>query len=120
VVGQELIANNQDLLRNLLFWVREKEGTTSELDFLFVDDGVAIPIEVKSGKSGTLRSLHQYIDSTYTKLAVRLYAGPFQVDELKTPRGNPFSLLNLPYYLAGKLKSYAAHYQPKPVDGRLH
>ena len=74
VVGQEIIANNQDLLRNLLFWVREKEGTTSELDFLFVDDAGAIPIEVKSGKSGTLRSLHQYIDSTDTKLAMRLYA----------------------------------------------
>lgn len=111
VVGQELIANNQDLLRNLLFWVREKEGTTSELDFLFVDDGGAIPIEVKSGKSGTLRSLHQYIDMTDTRLAIRLYGSPFQVDELKTPRGNPFTLLNIPYYMAGKLKSYATYYR---------
>jgi predicted AAA+ superfamily ATPase len=31
VVGQEIIANNQDLLRNLLFWVREKEGTITSI-----------------------------------------------------------------------------------------
>ena len=34
-----------------------------------------IPVEVKSGKTGTLRSLHSYIDQTEIKLAVRLYSG---------------------------------------------
>jgi len=110
VVGQELAANNDNLVRNLLFWVREKEGTSSELDFLFVENGNAIPVEVKSGKAGTLRSLHQYIDSSGNKLAIRLYSGQFQIDQLKTIKGTPFTLLNLPYYLAGNLQKYIQTY----------
>jgi len=106
IAGQEIIANNSDMLRSLLFWVREKEGSTSELDYLFVDDGLAIPVEIKSGKTGRLRSLHQYIDQTNTRLAIRLYSGPFQIDELKTIKGTPFHLLNIPYFLAGKLQDY--------------
>jgi len=86
--------------------VREKEGTTSELDFLFLADGDAFPVEVKSGKSGKLRSLHQYIDRSATQLAFRLYAGKYQIDALKTLKGTPFTLVNLPYYLAGNLNNY--------------
>lgn len=110
VVGQEILANNEDLLRNLLFWVRKKEGTTSELDFLFVDESGATPVEVKSGKAGKLRSLHQYVDSSETKLAVRLYSGKFHIDKLKTIKGKPFVLLNIPYYLTGNLKKYLNKY----------
>lgn len=111
IVGQELIANNEDLLKNLLFWVRDKAGATAELDFLFIVDGVAIPIEVKSGKTGKLRSLHQYIDRTHTSLAIRLYAGSFQIDNLKSPKGKSFTLLNIPYYLAGNLRKYVEKYR---------
>ncbi len=106
VVGQEMIANKESMLSEVLFWVREKEGTTSELDFLFLTDGAAFPVEVKSGKSGKLRSLNQYIDRSVTQLAFRLYAGKFQIDSLKTLKGTPFTLVNLPYYLAGNLKKY--------------
>jgi hypothetical protein len=110
IVGQEIIANNNPILNNLLFWVRDKEGSSSELDFLFLKDGIAIPVEVKSGKSGTLKSLHQYIDMSQSTLAIRLYAGLFQIDCLKTPKGTPFTLLNLPYYLSGNIEHYIQKY----------
>jgi len=110
VVGQEMIANKESLLSDLLFWVREKEGTTSELDFLFLVEGNAIPVEVKSGKTGKLRSLHQYMDRSAAKLAFRLYAGKFREDQIHTLKDNPFTLISLPYYLAGKLKKYADHW----------
>lgn len=106
ITGQELTSNNDEMFRNLLFWVRDKQGTTSELDYLFIKDGVAFAVEVKSGKSGKLRSLHQYAEMARPELAVRLYAGHFQIDHLKTLSGHSFRLMNLPYYLSGKLKEY--------------
>lgn len=111
IVGQEILANNTNLLSTLLFWVREKTESSAELDFLFVKDGLAIPVEVKSGKVGKLKSLHQYLEISDVKLAIRLYAGQFQIDNLKTPNGKSFTLLNLPYYLAGNLEKYIEQYK---------
>jgi predicted transcriptional regulator len=38
--------------------------------------------------------------------AIRIYAGQFQLDEIKTQNGKFFHLLSLPYYLTGQLNSY--------------
>jgi hypothetical protein len=65
-----------------------------------------IPVEVKSGASGKLRSLHQYINMSDSKFAIRLYAGKLQLEEHTTNEGKKFKLLNLPYYLAGKIEDY--------------
>ncbi|MEI7504386.1 MAG: AAA family ATPase, partial [Paludibacter sp.] len=110
IVGQEILANNTNLLSTLLFWVREKTDSSAEVDFLFVKDGIAIPVEVKSGKVGKLKSLHQYVEMSDVKLAIRLYSGQFQIDQHKTPNGKNYTLLNLPYYLAGNLEKYIEHY----------
>lgn len=53
--GQELRASAND---NLFYWVRDKRGSSAETDYLIEKDGKIIPIEVKSGKSGKLKSLH--------------------------------------------------------------
>lgn len=67
----------------------------------------AIPIEVKAGKTGTLRSLHTFIDQEpSTPLAIRLYAGFICKEDLRTPQGHPYYLLNLPYYLSGQLAHF--------------
>ena len=66
-----------------------------------------IPIEVKSGAAGRLRSLHQFIDQAPHPYAVRFYSEEvLYIDTLKTIGGNPFFLLNLPYYLANRLDDY--------------
>jgi predicted AAA+ superfamily ATPase len=110
MVGQEIIANNDNLLQHLIFWVREKEGTSSELDFLYVKDNSGIAVEVKSGKTGKLRSLQQFMEMSEEKFAIRLYASAFQIDKLQTKSGKSFTLLNLPYFLAGKLDAYINKY----------
>lgn len=106
IVGQEILANNNNLLQTLLFWVRDKADASAELDFLYVKDGKGIPVEVKSGKVGKLKSLLQFVDTSNVNIAIRLYAGKYQVDQLKTHGGKPFTLLNLPYYLAGNIDKY--------------
>lgn len=65
-----------------------------------------IPVEVKSGAVGKLRSLHEFMDRTPHDLAVRLYAGKPSIDKVSTPKGKAFRLLNLPYYAVSRLDEY--------------
>ena len=46
----------------IAYWYRDKKGASSEVDFVIQKGSSIIPIEVKSGKAGTLRSLHQFVD----------------------------------------------------------
>jgi hypothetical protein len=105
IVGQELIAADPEHHKPV-FWVREKSQAPAEVDFVIQHGSLAVPIEVKAGAKGTLKSLHQFINRCPHEFAVRLYAGPLEIVRTKTPEGKAFSLLNLPYCLAGKLGAY--------------
>ena len=59
-VGQELRASENE---NLFYWVRDKRGSSAETDYLIEKESEVIPIEVKSGKSGKLKSLHLLLQS---------------------------------------------------------
>ncbi len=107
ITGQELLASTFYEMKAPLFWVREEARSNAELDFILVENSKIIPVEVKSGKTGTLRSLHSYIDQTGTKLAVRLYSGEYSVEKAVTPIGrNSYTLINLPLFLACKIGEY--------------
>lgn len=106
MVGQELLATERALHYQPHWWVREKKDSLAEVDFLVPVDGKIIPIEVKAGAAGTLRSLLLLMDLLPHPFAVRLYAGKLNIDEVKTPAGKAVYLLNLPYFLAGKVKKY--------------
>ena len=106
IVGQEIVASTHNILHTLQFWVRDKKQSNAEIDYLYNFDGQMIPVEVKSGKSGKLRSLLQFFELSKISVAVRFYAGQFQVEEHKTTSGKPFKLINIPYFLAGKLGKY--------------
>ncbi len=105
VVGQELIASDPGYQKPV-FWVREKPQAPAEVDFVVQHAGLAIPVEVKAGAKGALRSLHQFINRCPHGYAVRLYAGPLEIVPASTPEGKAFTLLNLPYCLAGELRAY--------------
>lgn len=106
IVAQELIASSDNYLQPLLFWVREKNSSNAEVDFLLSTSYGMIPVEVKSGATGHLKSLLLYVGEAETPLAIRLYAGEYRKEELVTPTGKAFTLLNIPYCLAGKLQEY--------------
>ena len=110
IVGQELLASNHSFLNSLHFWVRDKKQSEAEIDIMYPYNSTMIPVEVKSGKSGKLRSLLYYLDISATDFAVRFYAGKLQLEEHKTPNGKAFKLLSLPYSLSGKLKDYLDYY----------
>jgi hypothetical protein len=106
LIGQELLSNQYYALSNLLFWVREKKTSNAEVDYLFSFNGKLIPVEVKSGKEGTLRSLHLFMDESPNEFAVRFYSGKLNISESKTLQGKVYKLLNLPYYLGTQLEKY--------------
>jgi predicted AAA+ superfamily ATPase len=106
LVGQELLAFQFNSLSTLHFWVREKNESTAEVDYLFLFSGQIIPIEVKSGKAGTLKSLHIFMDLAPHNLAIRLYAGALNITESVTPKGKKYQILNLPYFLVSQIEKY--------------
>ena len=67
-VGQEIIATHKD---GLFYWMNTTSGTSSEVDYIIERSGQIIPIEVKFGKSGSLKSLHVLMEKySHIKQAV--------------------------------------------------
>lgn len=110
LVSQELISIHDETPYKPHFWVREEKDSNSEVDIIYQSGKYLFPIEIKSGKQGTLRSLHQFVERTNHPYAVRLYAGDFSIEEAKTPAGKSYYLMNLPYYLAAKLPDYLSYF----------
>jgi uncharacterized protein len=63
-VGQEFLSSGQD---DLYYWAREAKSSSAEVDFLIVKNDRIYPVEIKSGASGKLKSLHLLLQ-TYPKI----------------------------------------------------
>lgn len=113
LITQEIISLNQDSYYKPNFWVREKTQASSEVDLIIQYKQMVIPIEIKSGKSGKLKSLHQFIEQSKHNYAVRIYGGKFSIDEQKTQSGKSYKLMNLPYYLGTKIHFYIDYFVSK-------
>ncbi|MCK4236190.1 MAG: DUF4143 domain-containing protein [Candidatus Krumholzibacteria bacterium] len=59
-VGQEILISQQS---DIYYWSSEARNSSAEVDYLIVADGKIIPVEVKSGPAGRLRSLHTLLNS---------------------------------------------------------
>ncbi len=103
IVGLELRKLFGQSNKRLLFWVRDKNQSSAEVDYIVQITGTPVPIEVKLGKTGRLRSLHQFMDQSEATLAVRIYGSEYQVTTCRTMRGKQYTLINLPYYLTGQI-----------------
>lgn len=95
-VAQELLAYIDPYLdRHLFFWDRQKKGSSAEVDFLMTISGQVIPIEVKAGKSGKLKSLHQFLTDKSAPYGVKISEAPLSFDK---------GILSVPLYLIGQLQ----------------
>lgn len=106
MVIQELQSQHDSTLYKPHFWVREKAKSSAEVDLVYHYKQYLIPIEIKSGEQGKLRSLHQFMESCGHPYGVRLLANRFSVEKVKTPSGIPYLLMNLPYWLGTKIPLY--------------
>lgn len=106
IAGQELFSMSMSQIHQPSFWVREKKQSSAEIDYVIQFEDMVIPVEVKLGKAGTLKSLMQFIDMAPHNYCVRIYSGTLSIEEFKTMKGNKFLLLNLPFYLVGNIFDY--------------
>ena len=86
------------------------KAKNAEVDYVVSRGELIAPVEVKAGKSGTLRSLQQFALYKKTGLAVRFDLNPISCQRLHHPlhltEGQDvveYSLLSLPLYLVGQL-----------------
>ena len=110
LIAQELISLNISQNKIPHFWIREKKQSSSEVDLVFTFQEKVIPIEIKSGSEGTLKSLHQFVNRSNNSYAVRMYAGEFKIDKTNTPEGTPYLLMNMPYYVGTKIPEYIEYF----------
>ncbi len=111
LIVQEIISLNSIQYKQPSFWVREKAQSSSEVDLIIQHQDKIIPIEIKSGKEGKLKSLHQFIEQANHPYAIRMYAGEFKVEQHLTPiNKKPYLLMNLPYYVGTQLPEYIAYF----------
>jgi predicted AAA+ superfamily ATPase len=107
LIGQSLAAQTQAQQR-LHYWLRDGKSTNAEVDYVAQFGTSVIPIEVKAGASGSLRSLHVFMAEKKLTLAVRfdLNLPSSQQIDVSVPiaasqQGRAsYQLCNLPLYLA--------------------
>ena len=108
IVAQELrIMLDRQYKEKQFFWVRDKKGTTAEIDFIWQTQSQIVPIEVKAGTNSHLRSLHSFVNAaTRPVTAVRFWSGEYSVQDVTTPvpESRPYRLINIPFYYIGQLK----------------
>ncbi len=102
---QEVMSQSHSLIDKYMFWVKESKDSNAEVDLVINQNNRVIPIEVKAGPTGRLRSLFEFMDRVDHNLAVRISTNKYSVEDVKTINGKPFTLINIPVYAAGKVRS---------------
>ncbi len=96
----------------LFYWVREKAQAAAEVDYVWQWENQLIPIEVKAGKTGRLKSLHYFIKEKHWDLAFRFNTDlpSFLKTDVNLPNEKTihFRLLSMPFYLVGQLNRLMA------------
>ena len=94
----------------LVYWLREGRKANAEVDYVISLGSDIFPVEVKSGRSGTLRSLQQFAAAGKSSVAVRFDTNPpsrqqvtHQVPVADKHLKVTFDLLSLPLYAVDEI-----------------
>lgn len=111
-VGQQLLAAAPAFEEpQLYYWAREARNANAEVDFVISRQQDILPVEVKAGKTGTLRSMFQFLREKGSKRALRFHTGAPALELLEMPgnEGKTVELLSLPLYAVGQLDRLLAN-----------
>ncbi|MDX2054520.1 MAG: DUF4143 domain-containing protein [Polyangiaceae bacterium] len=91
----------------LWYWLRDHPNSSAEIDYLTTARAKVIPVEVKAGAGGALRSLHLFMAERGSLLAVRFNSAAPVIQEVNAltsdKRQAKYKLLSLPMYLVEEL-----------------
>ena len=103
-VGQELLGSmNPHEDRRLFFWARDKKNSQAEVDYLIVHRSHPVPIEVKSGKTGSLKSLKVFMTEHRSKIGIRISQQSFSCYD---------NVLSIPLYAVGQIHRLLDQLEP--------
>ncbi|HPT40683.1 MAG TPA: AAA family ATPase [Candidatus Paceibacterota bacterium] len=109
--GQELLHLQPAYAEpELFYWLREEKNADAEVDFLFQKNNTIYPIEIKSGRTGSLKSMHVYLFEKKLTTGIRFNAdypsiGTFNARVRAGSKSGElnFTLISLPLYLISQL-----------------
>ena len=95
-VGQELLAYQDPLDEpQLYYWDREEKSSTAEVDYVLNFGAMITPIEVKAGKTGSLKSLHLFMKEKNIPIGIRISSKKLALHD---------KVLSVPFYLISQLQ----------------
>ncbi len=111
-VGQELLNLGHQFEENrLYYWSREEKNANAEIDYLLSYQNTVIPVEVKAGKTGSLKSLHLFLYDKRLRQGLRLNMGQPSIGQFTTKvrlkkkaDSCEFTLLSLPLYMVSQVE----------------
>ncbi|RLB74128.1 MAG: AAA family ATPase [Deltaproteobacteria bacterium] len=103
-IGQHLLYDRPAYEKpQLFYWNREKRGSSAEVDYLIAYESQVVPVEVKAGATGSLKSLQVFIAEKKVPVALR-----FNTMQPSCLRQKTAELITLPLYLVGQTKRLLA------------
>ena len=134
-VGQHLAAGDGSEPPGAWYWLRNARSGNAEVDYVVAEGDRIVPVEVKAGASGAMKSLRVFAAAKRPPLAVRFAMNRPSRETVRAtarlggePREVSFELLNLPLYAVESLPRIladlrrkggapAADTTPAPDDG---
>ena len=93
-IGQHLLSKRKPYQKpEVFYWMREKKGSSAEVDYIGLLKDIVYPIEVKATAPGKLRSLQIFMNEKKVPFGVRYSLQP--PDLIKGKK----TLISLPHYL---------------------
>jgi len=106
-VGQQLRVAQAPLAEPGLYYWQTTGGRQGEIDYIIQHANRVVPVEIKSGATGSMKSLHMFMANKNLEFAVRCNTNPPSLENIsvKTTTGQPVSyrLLSIPLYLTERL-----------------
>jgi len=94
-VGQELLAYQDPFDEpQLYYWAREDKSSTAEVDYVLNFDSSIVPVEVKAGKTGRLKSLHLLMKEKKLSTGIRISTHKLRMDD---------NILSVPFYMINQI-----------------
>lgn len=103
VVGQLLRTIHPPYIEpELYFWLREGKNS-AEIDYIIQHGSRLMPIEVKAGSTGSLKSLHLFMESKRLSVALRINSNYPSQTEVRIKNQKAYLLKSIPFYLLGQV-----------------
>jgi len=111
-IAQELFCIQPAWLSPALFyWSREEKNSNAEVDYIFQHKNDIYPVEVKAGKTGTLKSMQMYLFEKKLRKGIRFNMDLPSIGTFNSKVNSPgpnnelsWELMSLPLYMVSELK----------------